>query len=73
MSIIKQLVLKKEILSLFITAVIIVVLFIIAPAATLPEEEIVPTNWGLIGGIIAGVMEIIVLLQYFLWWRPRMI
>ena len=35
------------------------------------ELEAAPTNWGVIGGTIAGVIVIVGLLVYFLWWRRR--
>ena len=31
-----------------------------------------PTNWGLIGGLIAAIVAIITLLVYFLWWKRRL-
>ena len=31
-----------------------------------------PTNWGLIGGLIAATVVIITLLVYFLWWKRRL-
>ena len=36
------------------------------------ELEAAPPNWGVIGGIIAGVIVIVGLLVYFLWWRRRL-
>lgn len=43
-----------------------------APTEALPVTP--PTNWGLIGGIIAGILVIVAgLLVYFLVWRKRSI
>ena len=45
------------------------------PPTPTPTAPVVPpaapTNWGVIGGSIAGAIVIIGLLVYFLWWRRR--
>lgn len=40
--------------------------------ASTPAPALSPTNWGLIGGLIAGAIVIIGLLVCFLWWRRRL-
>ena len=42
-----------------------------ARVTTTPMPIRVSTNWGIIGGSIAGGIAIIGLLVYFLWWRRR--